>query len=130
MKDSTRDGLIEEIAHETAHFAAAPAAFFYAWKSGVALAGRHLFGRGARADLEHATSVWDLCPKVQLIDDAIGVMSSGEKRFLAALVSFYNVDDGSRLFERVGVRGLADFGGLDLKRRTIIAALLPNYTGW
>lgn len=90
MKDSIRDALIEEIAHETAHFTAAPAAFFDAWKSGVALAGRHLFGRGTHADLEHATSVWDLCPNVQLIDHAIGVMSSGEKRFLATLVSFYN----------------------------------------
>src|SRR5689334_12057849 len=113
MKDSTWDGLAEEIAHETAHFAAAPAAFFDPWKSGVVLAGGHLFGRGTRADLEHATSVWDLCPKVQLIADAIGVMSSGEKRFLAALVSFYNADDGGRLLERVGVRGPADFGGLD-----------------
>lgn len=130
MKDSTRGGLIEEIAHETAHFAAAPAAFLDAWKSGVALAGTHWFGRGTHADLEHATSVWDLCPKVALIDDAIGVMSSGEKRFLAALVSFYNADDGGRLLERVGVHGLADLGGLDLKRRTVIAALLLNYTGW
>lgn len=130
MKDSNWGGLAEEIAHESAHFAAAPAAFFDAWKNGVALAGTRLFGGGLRADLEHATSVWDLCPKVQLIDDAIGVMSSGEKRFLAALVSFYNAEDGGRLLERVGVRGLADFGGLDLKRRTVIAALLLNYTGW
>lgn len=130
MKDSMRDGLIEEIAHETAHFTAAPAAFFDAWKSGVALAGTHLFGHGTRADLEHATSVWDLCPNVQLIDHAIGVMSSGEKRFLAALVSFYNAHDGGRLLECVGVRGLADLGGLDLKRRAVIAALLLNYTGW
>ena len=45
-------------------------------------------------------------------------------------MSFYNVEDGGRLLERVGVRGLADFGGLDLKRRTVIAALLLNYTGW
>jgi hypothetical protein len=130
MKDSTRDGLIEEIAHETAHFAVAPAAFFDAWKRGAALAGTHLFGCGTRANLEHATSAWDLCPKVQLIDDAIGVMSSGEKRFLAALVSFYNAEDGGRLLERIGVRGLADLGGLDLKRRAVIAALLLNYTGW
>jgi hypothetical protein len=130
MKDSTWDGLIEEIAHETTHFAAAPAAFFNAWKSGVALAGTRFFGRELHSNLEHTTSVWDLCPQVQLIDDAIGVMSSGEKRFLAALVSFYNAEDGGRLLERVGVRGLADLGGLDLKRRTVIAALLLNYTGW
>jgi hypothetical protein len=97
MKDSTWDGLAEEIAHETARFAAAPAVFFDAWKNGVALAGSRLFGRGMHTDLEHATSVWDLRPNVHLIDDAIGVMSSGEKRFLAALVSFYNAEDGGRL---------------------------------
>lgn len=130
MKDSAWAGFAQDIAHETAHFAAAPAAFFDAWKNGVALAGTRLFGDDVHADLKHAASVWDLCPKVQLIDDAIGVMSSGEKRFLAALVSFYNADDGGRLFERIGVRGLADLGTLDLKRRTIIAALLLNYTGW
>lgn len=74
--------------------------------------------------------MWDLCANVELIDHAIGLMSSGEKRFLATLVSFYNADDGGRLLERVGVRGLADLGGLDLKRRAVIAALLLNYTGW
>jgi len=130
MKDPAWAGLAEEIAHETAHFAAAPAAFLVAWKNGVALAGTRLFGDDSHADLKHATSVWDLCPKVQLIDDAIGVMSSGEKRFLAALVSFYNAEDGGRLLERIGVRGLADLGGLNLKRRTVIATLLLNYTGW
>lgn len=130
MKDSTRDGLFDEIALETAHFAAAPTAFFQAWKRGVALAGTHLFGKGKHADLDHAASVWDLCPKVQLIDHAIGVMSSGQKVFLAALVSFYNAEDGGKLLERIGVRGLADLGGLDLKRRTVIAALILNYNGW
>ena len=54
MKDSARAGLAEEIAHETTHFAAAPAAFFDAWKNGVALAGTRLFGDGTHADLKHA----------------------------------------------------------------------------
>jgi hypothetical protein len=130
MKDSIPDDLLQEIAQETSHFAAAPTAFFQAWKSGVALASTRLFGKGKQADLQHAASVWDLCPKVQLIDDAIEVMSSGQKVFLAALVSFYNAEDGGRLFERIGVRGLADLGGLDLKRRTVIAALILNYNGW
>jgi hypothetical protein len=130
MTDSTRDAVFQEIALETAHFSAAPAAFFHAWKRGVALAGTHLFGNGTHADLAHAASVWDLCPKVQLIDHAIGVMSSGQKVFIAALVSFYNAEDGGRLFECIGVRGLADLGGLDLKRRAVIAALILNYSGW
>jgi hypothetical protein len=57
-------------------------------------------------------------------------MSSGQKAFLAALVSFYNAEVGGRLFERIGIRGLADLGGLDLQRRTVIAALILNYNGW
>jgi len=130
MNDSNRSSLFDEIAHETTHFAAAPAAFFHAWKRGVALAGTHLFGNGTHAELDHAASVWDLRPKVQLIEHAIGVMSSGQKVFIAALVSFYNAEDGGRLFERIGVRGLADLGGLDLKRRAVIAALVLNYSGW
>ena len=130
MTDSTRDHLYEDLSHEMLHFATAPTAFFHAWKRGVSLAGPHLFGNGTHADPEHAASVWDLRPKVELIDHAIDVMSSGQKVFIAALVSFYNADDGGRLLERIGVHGLADFGGLDLQRRAVIAALIMNYSGW
>jgi hypothetical protein len=98
--------------------------------SAVALAGTHLFGNGTHTELDHPASVWDLCPKVQLIEHAIGVMSSGQKVFIAALVSFCNAEDRGRLFERIGVRGLADLGGLDLKGRAVIAALILNYSGW
>lgn len=130
MTNPTRGTLVEEIARESAHFSVASSAFLSAWKRGVSLAGIRFFGEGTRADLDRAVSVWTLCPNVPLIDDAIGVMSSGEKVFLAALVSFYNAEDGGLLFERIGVRGLADLGGLDLERREVIAALILNYTGW
>ena len=118
------------LARELKHFATAPASFLDAWKRGVTLAGAHLFGTGPRADVEKAASLWDLCPKMPVIERAIGVMSPGEKTFLAALVSFYNAEDGGRLLKRVGVHGFADLGGLDLPRRIVIAALLLNYTGW
>jgi hypothetical protein len=126
----TRATLFEEHALELAHFSAAPAAFFRAWKSGVSLAGVRFFGAGTKIHLDRAVDVWDLCPNLELITDAIGVMSGGEKVFLAALVSFYNAEDGGRLLRRVSVHGLADLGGLDLARRTVIAALILNYTGW
>ena len=121
----------DSIAQELEHFSSAPARFLEAWKRGVRLAGPQFFGMGSpQADLDHAESKWDLCPKMDLIDRAIGVMSSGEKVFLAALTSFYNAEDGGDLLKRVNVQGLADFGGLDLERRAVIAALLLNYTGW
>jgi len=126
----TRGAVFEEIALEQAHFSAAPAAFFRAWKSGVSLAGVRFFGAGTKTHLDRAGDVWDLCPNLELISDAIGALSGGEKVFLAALVSFYNAEDGGRLLQRVGVHGLADLGGLDLARRTVIAALILNYTGW
>lgn len=69
-------------------------------------------------------------PNLLLINDTIDVMSSGQKRFLAALVSFYNSQEGGALFRRVGIEGLADLSGLDLTRREVIAALILNYCGW
>lgn len=121
----------ENIAQELEHFSSAPVRFLEAWKRGVRLAGPQFFGTGtAHADLDQAESKWDLCPKMDLIDRGIGVMSSGEKVFLAALTSFYNAEHGGELLRRVHVQGLADFGGLDLERRAVIAALILNYTGW
>ena len=128
--DALEETARHDIANELAHFSCAKTNFFDAWKRGVALAGTHLFGKGVTADPDRAVSIWDLCPNMRLIDRAIGVMSSGEKVFLAALVSFYNAEDGGKLFKRIGVRGLADLGGLDLSRRSVLASLLLNYTGW
>ena len=128
--DALEETARHDIANELAHFSSAKTNFFDAWKRGVALAGTHLFGKGAAADVDRAVSIWDLCPKMDLIERTIGVMSSGEKAFLAALVSFYNSEAGGKLFKRIGVHGLADFGGLDLSRRSVLASLLLNYTGW
>jgi len=120
----------ENIRRELAHFSAAPVQFFQAWKRGVELAGPQFFGREPRADLDRAATKWDLVPKMTLIEKAIGAMSGGEKVFIAALTSFYNSEDGGRLLRRVGVNGFADLHNLDLQRRTVIADLLLNYSGW
>lgn len=121
----------ESIAQELEHFSSAPARFLDAWKRGARLAGPQFFGtRRSHADLCEAQSKWDLRPQMDLIERAIGTMSSGEKVFLAALTSFYNAQDGGELLKRVHVQGLADFGGLDLERRDVIATLILNYTGW
>lgn len=130
MHTTTKDAIFDEIALNDSHFSKAPQAFFQAWRQGVELIGTELFGDGTRQGLDRAMSKWDLRPDLEAIIDAIGVMSAGEKVFLAAMVSFYNVEEGGALLRRVGVQGLADLGGLDLKRRKIIAALILNYTGW
>lgn len=120
----------EQIARELSHADNAPAAFFKAWKRSVEITGYHLFGGKTEDAFIAAQTRWDMCPDLALIDDAISVMSSGERVFLAALVSFYNADAGGKLFKRVGVKGLADLGVLDLNRRTLIAKLILNYHGW
>jgi hypothetical protein len=71
-----------------------------------------------------------LCPRLDRISDAFGVLSSGQRMFLAAMVSFYNAHDGGELLHRCGFEGLSDLGGLDLERRRVIADLVLNYSGW
>ena len=96
----------DEIAHTYHHFSKAPLAFFHAWKQGVELVGPALFGKGTRACVDQAVDKWDLCPNVQAIGNAISVMSSGKKVFLAAMVSFYNAKDGGALLKQVAFRVL------------------------
>ncbi|CAB3648286.1 hypothetical protein [Achromobacter pestifer] len=130
MKLSLPQDMLDQIAAERRHFADAPNAFFQAWKRGVQLAGTAWFGEGTREDLQRATTKWDLRPNVAMINDALGVLSSGQRMFLAAMVSFYNAHDGGAMLKRCGFEGLSDLGGLDLERRQVIADLVLHYSGW
>lgn len=118
------------ISRETAHFARAPQAFFEAWKRGAEISGATWFGDGTVENLRHATNKWNLRPDVPRLSDALGVLSSGERMFLSAMVSFYNSREGGALLKRCGFKGLADLSGLDLQRRQVVADLLLHYTGW
>ncbi|MFP9230722.1 hypothetical protein [Pectobacterium cacticida] len=122
--------VVEQIVQEQRHFAAAPNAFFQAWKQGVEIAGPQWFGDGTLDGLYQAQDKWELCPDVPRISKAIGVMSGGERMFLAAMVSFYNERKGGALLKRCGFHGLAGFSGLDLQRRQVIAELVLHYSGW
>ena len=112
--------VLDQIELEHQHFAAAPQAFFEAWKRGVHIAGAEWFGDGTREGLRRATTKWDLRPK----------LSSGQRMFLSAMVSFYNAREGGAMLKRCGFEGLSDLGGLDLERRKVIADLTLNYNGW
>ena len=52
--------VVDQITREEQHFAAAPQAFFEAWKRGVEIAGPEWFGDGTGEGLQRATSKWDL----------------------------------------------------------------------
>ncbi|MDR6610545.1 hypothetical protein [Pseudomonas synxantha] len=111
-------------------FEGTAATFLYAWKQGVALAGPTYFGDGTHMGLNHANCRWDLRPDLLMINNAINVLSDNERIFLAALVSFYDTDEGSVLLKQAGVRGLADLGVLDPERRAVISSLVLHHHGW
>src|SRR3546814_11949154 len=79
--------VVDQIMREEQHFAAAPQAFFEAWRRGVEIAGTQWFGNGTREGLNQAKSKWDLRPDMLRANDALGVLRSGERMFLSALRS-------------------------------------------
>lgn len=130
MNQPLPQDLLDQLALEERHFAKAPHAFFEAWQRGVRIAGIEWFGDGTHEGWQRATSKWDLRPKMLILNDALGVLSSGQRLFLSAMVSFYNAREGGAMLKRCGVEGLSDLGNLDLERRKVIADLLLNYNGW
>jgi hypothetical protein len=92
-------------------------AFFDAWKTGVTIAGPRYFGDGTYSPAT-ARSKWDLEPRLDDITRSLGVLSSGEAIFLAALVSFYDAGSGGEMLTTVGTDGLSDLAArLDERRR-------------
>ena len=130
MNQPLPQDVLDLIAREILHFDNAPAAFLEAWKRGIQIAGVEWFGDGTHAGLQQAKSKWELRPNVPRLNDTLGVLSSGQRMFLSAMVSFYNADEGGALLKRCQFEGLADLGGLDLERRKVIADLLLHYHGW
>ncbi|AAM37071.1 hypothetical protein GUF72_16605 [Xanthomonas citri pv. citri] len=130
MNSTLPPEIVEQLVQEQRHFTAAPEAFFQAWKRGAELAGPEWFGDGTQAGLQQATSKWELRPNLLAVGDALGVLSGGQRMFLSAMVSFYNAREGAAMLRRCRFEGLADFGGLDLPRRQVLADLVLNYVGW
>lgn len=115
---------------EAAHLAIAPAAFFRFWKSAVQLAGARFFGTGRLADAVLATRKEELRPIVPLILQTIEVLQPHEKVFLAALLSFYDAQEGARQLQKLGIHCLADLHRVNYQQRTLLAGLFLNHVGW
>src|SRR5574340_27428 len=130
MNQSLPQDVLDLISLEDLHFSQAPEAFFQAWKRGAEIAGHEWFGDGTREGLQRATTKWDLRPNMLMLNVALGVLSSGQRMFLSAMVSCYNSREGGAMLKRCGFGGLSDFGGLDLERRQVIADLTLLYNGW
>lgn len=118
------------------HYDSAPGRFLEAWKQGVTKAGPRFFKTKegyTPATVEAATDKWQLIPNWEYVNENIGVLSTGEKVFLATLCSFYNGDWGHQLIEEHG-QGYVSVGDianrLELDESHIITQLMLNHTGW
>lgn len=106
------------------------ASFLEAWELGVELAGSRFFGNALPPVVRGtAATKWDLEPNHDAIERAMGVLSSGEALFLAAMYSFYNASGAQAMYGRALVPGEIA-AALDEKRRRVIADLTISYTGW
>lgn len=110
------------------------ALFLDAWKRGVLLAGPTYFINKTAHELHAVGAATDknqLAPDHDLIVASIDVLSSGERKFLAAMCSFYNSNWGGDLLREQGVNGLADLSAvLDDEHLKVLADLLVSYGGW
>lgn len=106
-------------------------AFVDAWARGVKLAGPQFFANGTGIAPGNSISKFDLAPDFDMIESAMGYLSSGEAVFLAAMYSFYNADTGGRWLSDLGAGGLGDVSArIDEPRRRVLADLLVAYAGW
>lgn len=104
------------------------AAFDAAWIRGVRLAGARFFRPTGEGD---GTSKWDFSPDYDRINDALGVLSTGEAVFLAAMYSFFNPDAGATMLRTLGAHSPGGVAvALDEPRRRVIADLTVSYAGW
>lgn len=128
-----REEVLAGVAAEMVYWKAAPARFFKAWQEGVSLAGVCYFGDGTKAGLQAATNKNDLAPRFELVKEALGYLSGGERTFLVAMYSFYNGRTAHNLwhdtFDSADNIG-STISGLDLARRRVLAELTLSYTGW
>lgn len=102
-------------------------AFLDAWLRGVDIAGRQWFtGSGHSPGTK-----WDYRPDYDLIMDNLGVLSTGEAVFLAAMYSFFNPAAGAQMLHGLGYSSPGELAArLDEKRVRVLADLMVSYEGW
>ena len=105
-------------------------AFLTAWKRGVVASGTpSLFYSGDMVD--RVNHLHRLAPKTKDIAKKISLYPKSQAAFLAALVSFYNPEEGAKLAKKVGCNGLGDISlNLSMEQRFILADLLIHHAGW
>lgn len=122
---------LERYAQEVRQAKDARGIFLDTWKVAVRLAGPQFFSITAES-IDTANDKQQLRPDVEAIKQDAGVLSGGERRFLFALVSFFNHEIADELWGAYGETGnpgeLAQ--QLDRHRAQIITDLMLSYGGW
>jgi hypothetical protein len=130
--EERRQQALQAIAQARREAEASEWLFLDAWKRGVALAGEEYF-LVTCSDLSEATDKNELRPNWELIEQTIGVLSSGQGVFLAAMCSFFNPQWGQSLLAGLGEHriNICDVASaLDTEHREVIADLFRHYQGW
>ncbi len=113
----------------------APAKFLVTWKKAVDLAGARLFtnhrDHAAPTTTSEAVDKWQLIPNYEVINDYLGVASTGEALFITVLYSFYNSQEGEKMVQEMGYNGLGDIANrLEHDQLDIVTDLMRYHTGW
>jgi hypothetical protein len=104
--------------------------FIDAWKRGILASGAPSLFYSSDI-LDKTTSLERLAPKVREIGKRIHSYPKRQATFLAAMVSFYNPEEGAKLAKKVGCNGLGDIAiNITFDQRLIISDLLMYHTGW
>ena len=129
MNDEIRARAIQALAESRSRHN--PDEFLQAWKDGVQLIGPHFF-RVAVPSVAAATNKNQLRPDWDVIPQTIGVLSSGQRRFLLAMLQFYNagaVQDYCAEHQ-INPPSMVDLALLDRDHLDILVRLLESYAGW
>lgn len=104
--------------------------FLAAWQEGVKIAGANKFLCMKAANQDVAT--WhQLSPRLDVMRKAATTCSQSDVAFFAAMASFYNAAEGSKLLKKAGCVHFGDLANiLKSHQRAVIAALLINFQGW
>lgn len=101
-------------------------AFMDAWLRAI-----HLTGHAALFGQNPAAGLSGFAPKVKEINRALPTLPKSHAALIAAMVSFFNPEEGAKMMVKTGTAGL---GALALclsdNARVALSDLINNYQGW
>jgi len=104
--------------------------FMEAWIAAVKMIGFSFF-HGPVNSPEEASHWRRLSPDLTLLRKSVANRCQQDAVFAAAVISFYNAEEGQKLLNKTGCHAFGSLASLlNEKQRLIVATLFNNYTGW